>query len=165
MLVKADKNNDIITCDTHSTPTGSHDENDPTYGIAYNHAYSVIGVKELSTGVKLVQVRNPWGVEDYKGPWSDKDKRWTPALREEVGRKNANDGVWHIPLSDFMKVMANSYINKNTDGWGYDYFLRLDDKTRPNGQLPDCGKKCVRHELQITSEVMQDVWVSAHRWD
>ena len=73
MLVKADKNNDIITCDTHSTPTGSHDENDPTYGIAYNHAYSVIGVKELSTGVKLVQVRNPWGVEDYKGPWSDKD--------------------------------------------------------------------------------------------
>lgn len=64
-----------------------------------------------------------------------------------------------------MKVMANSYINKNTDGWGYDYFLRLDDKTRPNGQMQDCGKKCVRHELSITSEVTQNVWVSAHRWD
>ena len=43
-LVEADKKKDVITCDTHATPSGSHYEYHPKYGIAYNHAYTVIGV-------------------------------------------------------------------------------------------------------------------------
>ena len=144
-LVSADQAKDIITCDTHSTPSGSHDESDPVYGIAYNHAYTVVGVKQLSTGDKLVQVRNPWGVETYKGPWSDKDSRWTQALRDEVGRKSGDDGVWHIPIADFMKVMESAYVNKNTTGWSHGYFMKLNDTTTPNGTHDYCGSTCTRH--------------------
>ena len=45
VLVEADEKKDVITCDTHATPSGSHDEDHPKYGIAYNHAYTVVGVK------------------------------------------------------------------------------------------------------------------------
>ena len=146
-LVAADKANDIITCGSHSTPSGSHDQKDPTYGIAYNHAYTVVGVKELSNGVKFVRVRNPWGTETYNGPWNDSDERWTPELREEIGVAADNDGIWHAPLEDYHKMMELTSINKNTTGWKYDYFLKLGDKTGPNGKDEWCGEKCTRHEL------------------
>ena len=154
-----------MSCSTHSTPTGSHFEYDPVYGIAYNHAYTVVGVKQLSTGDKLVQVRNPWGIESYKGPWSDKDSRWTQALRDEVGRKSGDDGVWHIPIADFMKVMESAYVNKNTTGWSHGYFMKLNDTTTPNGIDQDCGSTCTRHELTISSDTATNVWVTANLWD
>ena len=167
-LVEADKQKDVITCDTHSTPSGSHDEDHPVYGIAYNHAYTVIGAKVLSNGVKLVQVRNPWGTETYKGPWADSDSKWTDALREEAGRLSADDGVWHIPIKDFMIVMESTYTNKNNSNWKYDSFMRLNDSTQPGGSSSYCGAgtgDCVKHELTITSEIEQQVWVAGHRWD
>ena len=46
-----------------------------SYGLAPGHAYSVLGVYELKqNGVvveKLVHIRNPWSIDQYKGPWSD----------------------------------------------------------------------------------------------
>lgn len=60
---------------------GSHfcggDDQQGTFGIACSHAYTTLGCMELDVGggeiVKLVKVRNPWGEEQYYGPWSDSD--------------------------------------------------------------------------------------------
>ena len=51
------------------------------YGIVGGHAYSFIKVVQLSNGTRLVQVRNPWSVERYKGPWSDKSSNWTEKFK------------------------------------------------------------------------------------
>jgi len=71
-------------------------------GLVAGHAYTVIGVAtvEDANGKKhrLVKARNPWGAEGYNGDWSDKSKLWTPALREQVGSKVANDGVFWLPV-------------------------------------------------------------------
>lgn len=68
----ADKAGDIIQTGTGNSPgTNGHFDSNAN-GIAYGHAYSVIGVASLEDGTKLVQVRNPWGAEGYKGKWSDK---------------------------------------------------------------------------------------------
>ena len=68
----ADKAGDVIQCGTSNSPGGGGDSENNANGIAYGHAYSVIGVATLEDGTKLVQVRNPWGQEGYKGKWSDK---------------------------------------------------------------------------------------------
>jgi len=56
-----------------------------TDGLISGHAYTLLDVLELSTGVKLAKVRNPWNNEHYKGDWSDSSSKWTAALRKEAG--------------------------------------------------------------------------------
>ena len=65
------------------------------------HAYSVRAVKTLSNGVRLVEVRNPWGSEKYKGPWSDSSDKWTAKFKEEVGFEKRNDGIFWCDLDTY----------------------------------------------------------------
>lgn len=55
-------------------------------GLVRAHAYTILGVQELTTGGKvehqLVKMRNPWGKERYDGPFSDKDSRWTEDFKK-----------------------------------------------------------------------------------
>ena len=51
------------------------------YGLVHEHAYTLLGVVELSNGVRLVKLRNPWGNELYTGPWFDGDPQWTDTLK------------------------------------------------------------------------------------
>ena len=41
------------------------------YGILQRHAYSLVDLREVE-GYKLVRIRNPWGMAEWSGPWSDK---------------------------------------------------------------------------------------------
>lgn len=78
------------------------------HGITRNHIFSVMDAVHLNlddgTTVDLIKVRNPWGSEDYKGPWGDKDPRWTDALRTQIGGRDANDGLFFIPLALFKEL-------------------------------------------------------------
>jgi len=47
-------------------------------GIISGHAYGILDVKQVSTGDRLVQIRNPWGSGEWKGRWSDNSRVWTP---------------------------------------------------------------------------------------
>lgn len=55
-------------------------------GLVSNHAYTVIQAVEinhpLDGQVKLLQLRNPWGHQEWMGDWSDKSDKWTPELRQ-----------------------------------------------------------------------------------
>ena len=41
----------------------------------------------------------------------------------------------------------------------------INDETTSRGSLSSCGSSCTRHELTVTSEVSQIVWLTAHTWD
>ena len=47
-------------------------------GLVNCHAYPVLGHATLSNGQKLVKLRNPWSLEYYHGPYSDKSDELTP---------------------------------------------------------------------------------------
>ena len=74
-------------------------------GLTTGHAYSVLAMYELN-GEKVLKMRNPWASERYKGPWSDKDRRWTPELRAKVGSVKANDGIFFFPAKKFRRVFS-----------------------------------------------------------
>jgi len=79
-------------------------------GLITGHAYSLLGTVVLSGGPKLVHVRNPWGREEYKGPFRDDDPQWTDQWKKEAGMVAANDGAFFIPLSEYKKSFTTYSI-------------------------------------------------------
>jgi hypothetical protein len=73
-------------------------------GISEQHVYTTIGTATYD-GEQLVKLRNPWGAEDYNGPWSDKDTaRWTTDAKAKLGYIKANDGSFWMPFKDFHRI-------------------------------------------------------------
>lgn len=55
-------------------------------GIVQRHAYSVKSITPVydQTGkyvTDLLHMRNPWGLEEYIGPYSDESSYWTDYLK------------------------------------------------------------------------------------
>ena len=78
-------------------------------GIVRGHAYAVLRVLEVD-GVRLLQLRNPWGSFEWDGPWSDKAPEWDkfPAIRRRLraagsdADADADDGVFWMEYKDFV---------------------------------------------------------------
>eukprot|EP00961_Rhodomonas_salina_P304465 3941611-Rhodomonas_salina.2 len=79
---------------------------DPTtlmnqYGLVAGHAYSLLSLKHCRNGVRLVQIRNPWGRIEWKGAYSDKSSAWTPETKREAGHIDEEDGTFFMDFNDF----------------------------------------------------------------
>lgn len=75
-------------------------------GIAYGHAYSVLGTYTMDT-YDMVLLRNPWGLTYYSGTWNKDDAAWTDALVAQVPygidpRTSDTDGIFTMEISDFI---------------------------------------------------------------
>lgn len=86
-----------------NNPTNSRKDTSAPDGLQNAHAYSLLDVITIQ-GTQLVKIRNPWSAEGYKGAWSDKDtKRWTAANLKAANHKLANDGIFFMPLAQFLR--------------------------------------------------------------
>lgn len=77
--------------------------------ILVNHAYTLLEAREVPEGigekVKLLKLRNPWGMREWSGPWSDGSDEW----KTKAGQKakadlqyvEADDGTFYISWDDF----------------------------------------------------------------
>ena len=133
----------MITASTHPHEGGDTVKNE--VGIPYAHAYTVLGVQELSNGQRLVKLRNPWGRDSYTGDWSDNSNLWTDTLRSEVGvARDKSDGIIFMPIEDYMNHnFIQTSVNKNVENLIQSYFLVIDDKgSRTKGKYQWCGSKC-----------------------
>jgi hypothetical protein len=52
--------------------TGSSGEEGAVFGLFHGHAYGVINAKVTSDGTGFLQLRNPWGEQEWKGRYSDR---------------------------------------------------------------------------------------------
>ena len=105
VITEADKNKYIIAC----TSKGKGEIKN-AQGIVGCHAYTLTGVFKLSNGQNLIKLRNPWGSGEWIGDWSDSSKKWTDALKKEVGLKVANDGIFYMSFQDFVEQYENVNI-------------------------------------------------------
>jgi len=88
-----------------STYHGQGVEDELDCGIVCGHAYSVLAAYELNTSwgvVKLIKLRNPWGGTEWNWDWSDNSSLWTPELKQQVGFRKANDGIFHMTIQDYL---------------------------------------------------------------
>ena len=64
-------------------------------GLVCYHAYSVVGLSQLSDGTQLVRIRNTWGHSEWLGNWSDTDDdHWTEFYDDKSASGPFGDS-WH----------------------------------------------------------------------
>lgn len=67
-----DQENNLITCSTAGEDKWTEGGGTPVGGpgLVSGHAYTLIQVRNTSSGHRLVQIRNPWGSFEWNGAWS-----------------------------------------------------------------------------------------------
>jgi len=96
-----------------ASSNGYDDSAGNAHGIVEGHAYAVLDVEEID-GVRLIQLRNPWGNCEWLGAWSDYDEEsWTESRRRKIESKQRSkgrnpfqigidDGAFWMTISDFL---------------------------------------------------------------
>lgn len=83
-------------------------------------------------------MRNPWGKNDYNGPWSEKSELWTPEYRKEAGDYGTkNIGEFYIPVETWTDDYTSLVVNYFNTGWKVNSFegTTFEYGTKPWGQL------------------------------
>jgi hypothetical protein len=102
------------------TSGGTSDQDTNDCGIARMHAYTIISTFKMTDSygrtIKMIMIRNPWGVTKYTGEWSSNDYKWNAEMIAQVPfgidpTKSAELGIFFVPLSLF----ANQYVDCITD--------------------------------------------------
>ena len=68
---------------------------------------------------RLIQLRNPWGKGEWKGAWSDEDRKWTPTLKQQLKLENKEDGIFFMEYKDFVKFYSDFQVCYFHDGYKY----------------------------------------------
>lgn len=72
-------------------------------------------------GIKLVQLRNPWGRGEWTGDWSDDSDLWTTRMRNVLNwNLIEDDGIFWMEFGDFLSEYDEIYIGRNlteSKGW------------------------------------------------
>ncbi|RYP22199.1 hypothetical protein DL767_009107 [Monosporascus sp. MG133] len=89
----------LFGCNTDMWGTGRMGDRN---GIVELHAYSVLRAVEMD-GQRLVLLKNPWGKFEWKGPWSDGSKEWTPEWLIKLNHRFGDDGAFWISYKDLLR--------------------------------------------------------------
>ena len=90
--------------------------------IATGHAYNIVSVHEVEhqgKGLKLIRLRNPWGINEWQGDWSNESSKWTSKLKREVDFTEKDDGVFFIELNDYLDHFSWTSIAVENDKHAY----------------------------------------------
>lgn len=85
------------------------------WGILENYVYSILAVRQVND-YKLIHIRNPWGIKQWQGPWSDSAREWE--LKENQGVVDAlgyvirDDGTFWMAFQEFVKQFNKLYITR-----------------------------------------------------
>ncbi|OPB41692.1 calpain-like protease [Trichoderma guizhouense] len=71
-------------------------------GILELHSYSIQKAVDID-GKRLLRLKNPWGKGEWKGPWSDGSKEWTPEWLEKLDHRFGDDGDFWIAYEDLLQ--------------------------------------------------------------
>jgi len=70
-------------------------------GLISGHAYGLLKMVDVKDQ-QLLQLRNPWGSDEWKGAWSNGSKEWSDDMKAAVGEKKEHDqGTFWIHRKDF----------------------------------------------------------------
>ena len=83
-----------------SQSVGAEPNSEGQGNLYLNHAYSILDVKQTSSGLQLLRMHNPWLGGNWSGPWSDNSTEWSKpenaGLAEELGYDFEDDGTFWI---------------------------------------------------------------------
>lgn len=74
---------------------------------------------QVPTTVRLVRIRNPWGVKEWQGSWSANSEQWTEKIRRELGKDvcQQGDGTFFMSYEDMIRRLDHMDVCKCHEGW------------------------------------------------
>jgi len=88
-------------------------------GLVMGHAYAVLSVMETKSGIRMLQLKNPWALKGWKGQYSSYDPVWKDkSFCAEVGYnpdevRHHDDGVFWICWDDILQYFLNFHLSWN----------------------------------------------------
>ena len=71
-----------------------------------------------TTSVRLVRIRNPWGMREFKGDWSAQSTQWTHKLRKLLPASwRKGDGTFFMSYEDMLQNFHHMDVCKTYMGW------------------------------------------------
>jgi len=124
-IIKESDERKYIMC----TNTGGNKDAE-SMGLVNGHAYTLIGCHESKDGIRLVQLRNPWGNFEWKGDFSDNSPSWTkfPGLKKQAGVQNKDDGIFFMTFEDYIKYYPYTFISTYENEFNY-RFVKVNQKS------------------------------------
>ena len=97
-------------------------------GLCGSHAYSVLSVREVTLHEagrlkheRLVHVRNPHGVGEWNGDWSDRSEKWASVIASSEGGtgrgSGVDDGTFFIDWTHFLMGFSIVEVCLAHRGW------------------------------------------------
>jgi hypothetical protein len=92
------------------------------YNLIAGHAYGILKGLCLTDDNgdcvhKIVQMRNPWGLSKYTGPWSENSGLWTPEWKRQARLAEANEGEFWVPLNEWRALYSEAFNTHYRDDW------------------------------------------------
>ena len=144
-----------MTCGTDNSEQGDikmddHSESVTQEGIVIGHAYSILDVAEYK-GERLIQLRNPWGNMEWKGPWCDGSKEWTSQAKKALNYSDgafADDGIFWMPFTFFKQRYATTAINYIRP----DYFYTSETKRNISNLVVKIKASALKHGFVMVTQ-------------
>lgn len=95
--------------------TKSGSDTHTTDGIVDGHAYAMLQAvaNVADSGINMVQMRNPWGHEEFKsGAWTDDGHGWDkhPEIKQQLKPAVADDGIFWMDQREFFAHFKTFYL-------------------------------------------------------
>lgn len=103
-------------------------------------------------GLRLLQIRNPWGKKEWEGQFGRQSDQWTRRLRAQLPSTRENDGTFWIPWHDFLMRFSNVDVLKAHKGW---HMMSIDCGSDGGSVNAPCA--CVLASVQL--RVMESAWL------
>ena len=115
-ILEADQQGFSITCETPGEDKVTERGGGKGTGIVSGHAYSLLRAVEHN-GVRLLNIRNPWGKFEWDGDWSDGSELWTEEFIDAIKPVfDTSDGGFWISFEDFI-FQYNSFNIVEVKPW------------------------------------------------
>lgn len=118
-------------------PMGCGTASDPELdkvGLCGSHAYSILDIREIydpcfvgkplgyggcqeDGTVRLLRIRNPHGVGEWTGEWSDNSSDWTENLARHLGCSGVDDGTFWMDFTHFLMAFQEVDVCFAHRGW------------------------------------------------
>eukprot|EP00747_Dinoflagellata_sp_TGD_P202271 gnl/TRDRNA2_/TRDRNA2_75769_c1_seq1.p1 gnl/TRDRNA2_/TRDRNA2_75769_c1~~gnl/TRDRNA2_/TRDRNA2_75769_c1_seq1.p1 ORF type:complete len:445 (+),score=72.42 gnl/TRDRNA2_/TRDRNA2_75769_c1_seq1:24-1337(+) len=108
VLKKADAANYLMSASIHAGHEREHKRED---GLVEGHAYSLISAVDEDS-FRLVKLRNPWGQQEWNGPWSDSAGEWDehPEIEKKLQPCSQADGCFWMDFDDFCQNFSSVFV-------------------------------------------------------
>eukprot|EP00938_MAST-03A_sp_MAST-3A-sp1_P002461 g2461.t1 len=128
LLRTSHKSGALVGCSLNTNESDETRHRDSGLGILRGHAYGILRIVERTVKhedddddemLRLLQLRNPWGMKEWMGDFSDGDTIWDdyPEIKRELVGKDgfSNDGVFWMSWYDFVSEFNQVFVCEDRD--------------------------------------------------